>query len=70
MARIPYDIVVIEANRIIIRMALAPAWETCDYWDLYVAYIEVCGWTDQEFDRETLRRIDAAWENYKRKIWN
>lgn len=70
MARIPYDIVAIEANRIIIKMVLAPSWEAYYYWELYISYISVCGWTDQEFDAETMRRIDAAWENYKRKIWN
>jgi len=53
------------------RMALAPSWdEATYYWDLYLGYISACGWTDQEYDKETLRRIDRNWENIRRKIWN
>lgn len=50
---------------------MAPSWdEATYYWDVYLGYIEACGWTDQEFDKETLRRIDRNWENIRRKIWN
>lgn len=71
MSRIPYEIVAVEANRLIIRMAIAPTWQRANYyWNLYLEYITACGWTDQEYDRETLRRIDAAWVNCKRRILN
>lgn len=72
MARVPYEIVAIEASRIIIKMAACSSWDQAfDYWDQYQAYIEVCGWTDWEFDLETIRRIDAAWETVKiQRIWN
>ena len=66
MSRIPYDIVSIQANILIINMALS-----CSnyYWQLYIAYIEACGWSDQEYDIETLHRIDAAWDN-EQQVWN
>lgn len=71
MPRIPYEIVAIEANRILIKMVITPSWEeSYHFWDLYNEYILACGWTDKEFDQETLRRIDLNWENIKRKIWN
>lgn len=70
MARIPYEIVAIEANRIIVRMALAPSWEAYNYWEQYIVFIEVCGWTDFEFDQETLKRIDMSWGNIKIRYWN
>lgn len=68
MTRVPYEIVAIEANKIIVKMAASSSW---DYWEQYIAYIEVCGWTDWEYDLETLKRIDAAWETIRfRRIWN
>ena len=71
MPRIPYEIVAIEANRILIKMAITSSWEeSYHFWDLYLEYIDACGWTDREFDRETLRRIDLNWEISKRKVWN
>jgi hypothetical protein len=71
MSRIPYELVVIEADRLIVRMAIAPTLrQASHFWNLYIGYIAACGWTDQEFDSETLRRVDAAWENLRRQIWN
>ena len=71
MARVPYEIVSVEADRIIVRMATAPTWELAIYyWKVYLEYIEICGWSDREFDNETLKRIDAAWLNIRRSNWN
>lgn len=71
MARIPYEIVAIEADRLIVRMVLSyEVGLSLYYWELYLGYITACGWTDREFDLETLRRVDAAWENIKRHLWN
>ena len=70
MPRLPYEVVAVEADRLIIRMVVAPSVEEVYYyWDLYVSYIEACGWTDQEFDKETIKRIDAAWI-LRRTNWN
>lgn len=71
MPRVAYEIVAVEAERLIIRMALAPTIrQAIHYWRRYVEYIEACGWTDREFDLETLKRIDAAWESLRRQLWN
>ncbi len=71
MLRVPYELVAIEADRLIVRMAVAPTPRQASYyWDLYIVYIEACGWTDREMDLETMRRVDAAWENLRRQIWN
>lgn len=62
MARVAYEIVAVEAERLIIRMALAPSMgQSIYYWRRYIEYIEACGWTDREFDLETLKRIDRTW---------
>jgi len=64
MSRFPYEMIAVEANRLIDKMALATNYRLYKYyWELYVGYITACGWTDWEFDRETMRRIDAAWDN-------
>jgi hypothetical protein len=62
MHRIAYDIVSIQANHILIKMIAAPIWEANNYFDLYFSYLEVCGWTDKEFDDEMMSRIDSSWE--------
>jgi len=28
----------------------------------YLSILEGCGWTEQQFDQETLRRVDAGWK--------
>lgn len=71
MARVPYEIVAAEADRLIIKMAASLTRDrVLHYWNLYISYIESCGWTDQEYDRETMKRIDLAWFNIKRNNWN
>lgn len=62
--KLPYEAFVIRANRLIVKMVLSN--DPIHYWDQYTLLLEACGWTDREFDRETLRRIDAAW----RPPWN
>lgn len=63
MPRVPYEIVAVEADRLIVRMALAPSIrQAVHYWRRYIDYIEACGWTDSEFDIETLKRIDRIWD--------
>jgi len=63
---IPYDVVVIQAERILMGMVLFEGTETF-WWDYYQNYLEACGWTDLEFDEETLKRVDADWDPI---IWN
>jgi len=70
MPRLPYEIVAFEAERIIIKMVIAPEWEWPEHWDTYISYIEACGWTRWEFDNETLKRVDRAWETVPFQNWN
>lgn len=71
MARLPYEVVALEADRIIVRMALAPTLQlSLKYWRRYIDFITACGWTDRELDKETLRRIDRNWNVYqKSSLW-
>lgn len=62
MPRLPYELVVIEADKILLQMVLAPDWRAHEYFERYLLFITACGWTDLEFDAETLRRVDAAWD--------
>lgn len=66
--RVPYEILIIEADRLIVQMAIARTPRQAGYyWNLYIEYIKACGWTDREFDLETMRRVDAVWENLGEK---
>lgn len=69
--RIPYDVVVIEADRLILRAVVSKTLDRAvDYWNQYLSYIESCGWTNREFDNETLRRVDAGWLDLLKRNWN
>ncbi len=68
MSQIPYESVAIEADRLIVKMVLATTWAQMDYyWDVYLVFLDACGWTDKEFDAETLKRIDATWSHIKKQ---
>ena len=61
--RITFDLVSYYANLFLQKMALANSREESLYYsDLYFSYVESCGWSDIEFDRELLRRIDDNWD--------
>jgi hypothetical protein len=62
MPRLPYELVSIEADKILMKMVCAPNWRAHEYFERYLLFITACGWTDLEFDNETLRRVDAAWD--------
>lgn len=65
MTRLPYDTIALEAERIIMKMVLAPSWETSHYyWKLYLGYIDACGWDNESYDQELLKRVDASWDKY------
>ncbi len=72
MAKIPYDLVAIEADKLIIRMALSSIYDSYHCFRLYLHYLSACGWTEYEFDNETLCRIDAAWDTIfgTKIVWN
>lgn len=64
MARVPYEVVAIEADRIIMKMVIASSWdEATYYWDVYLGYITACGWNNKSYDEETLKRVDNSWDS-------
>jgi hypothetical protein len=64
MPRIPYDIVAMQVDHFIIRMAASRSMEQAYYYrSMYTSFLEGCGWSDLEFDNETSRRIDLSWES-------
>lgn len=66
--RIAYDIVSIEVDRLLIKSVTARTPKRSQYyWSEYISYLEACGWTQQEFDEESIRRIDLAWDNSKQR---
>jgi hypothetical protein len=60
MKKIPYDLIAIEADKLISRMVLSS--EIKNYYVMYLLYINACGWSERDFDKETLSRIDSSWE--------
>jgi len=62
--KLPYEAFVSRADHLIVQMIISS--DPMYYWDQYTLLLEACGWTDQEFDAETLRRIDIYW----RSFWN
>lgn len=73
MVKVSYDLIVLEVDKLITSMALSSDFDSsCHYWNQYIFYIDACGWTDYEYDLETMRRIDLAWDqiNIKKTIWN
>jgi hypothetical protein len=59
--RIDYDIVSIEIERIWIK-AISEETDLFEAYYQIIEFIEVCGWKNEEFDTETLRRVNANWE--------
>lgn len=63
MKKIPYDTVYPIADSLITKAIGSTDPESAFLWfDAYHAYIRACGWTDEEIDEETLRRVDNNWE--------
>jgi len=59
--RIPYELVAVETEIILMKIITSDQLEY--WWDYYHAYLEAVGWDDNDFDIETLRRIDESWDN-------
>lgn len=61
--RIAYEMIVMEAERLFDKIAVARNQEEvfARYKD-YTDYLQLVGWTPDEFDREQLKRIDKDWE--------
>ena len=75
MVKVPYESMAIEAGRLIILAAVSPDPQAWHWFHRYHDFLMACGWTSWEFDRETLRRVDAVWDriyrqNFSPIIWN
>ena len=64
--KLPYSLVTLRVEELVKNAALfslACNYEAAYYFfeeiDLYLSY---CGWSEEEFDFETLKRIDKGWE--------
>jgi len=68
--KLPYDSIAMVADSLVMLAVVSP--EPRTYMDEYHDFLMSCGWTDRDFDQETLRRVDAAWERLHRKptTWN
>ena len=63
MARIPYEMVAIEADKILQRVLNAKdSSEAYELYNQYIQYLNACGWNLSDFDRVSLDRVDTGWE--------
>ena len=71
MPRILYERIAPEANKLFLKMTTADDIKTLQYWyKAYVSLLEAAGWDPISFDNETIRRVDAGWDDTKPIIWN
>lgn len=72
MARIPYERIVSEAEKLFAKMTTAPDLDTMkQYYEEYVSFLAAAGWTPVEFDQEMAKRVDEGWEDKKTTFnWN
>lgn len=60
MAKIAYELVAIQVEYLTMQMLRDYFNQTFSH-RLDEEFIEICGWKNEEFDAETLRRIDQSW---------
>jgi hypothetical protein len=62
--KLPYESIVWMADRLFMRSATANSLaESIHHFKIYFCYLDACGWSEQEFNAETLRRIDSNWNS-------
>jgi hypothetical protein len=60
--RVPYETVSFHIESMWFK-ALSSGDDLIDTYDKVIEFIEACGWSDREFDEETLKRVDANWDD-------
>ena len=65
MDKVAYDLVVIEAMRLLDKAVSSPIEHQTSSFQQYSNYLQSMGWTDAEFDAEMLKRIDQNWTDVK-----
>jgi hypothetical protein len=69
MARLPYDLVAIEANKLLSKILSARSMdEMTAFYNEYINYLEATGWSSTSFDSETLKRVDANWDTENKEL--
>jgi hypothetical protein len=43
--------------------AISEGADLIDTYDKVIEFIEACGWDNKTFDEETLKRVDANWDD-------
>lgn len=61
MSRLPYYVVEEFASELINLAGTSE--HNAYYLEFLSIYLKECGWTEAEFDEETLNQIDASWDN-------
>lgn len=60
-----YDLIVVEADRLILKMLVAymrnDLLACVEARATFLALLSGCGWSEKDFDAETLKRVDANW---------
>lgn len=71
MARIPYEQIAPEANKLFQKMILSKDLETMSYWQsAYEELLSAAGWDRASFEAEEAKRVETGWEEGKPTIWN
>ena len=64
MAKIPYEQIAPEVDRLVINMVKAKDFQEVNYWvDVFNLYLEATGWDERSFEKEQLKRIDEGWDD-------
>ena len=70
MNKIPYDRIAPEIDRLIVKMAQTSSFqELNELIQVFDAYLEACGWDNDSFDKEYMKRIDEGWDNEESSLW-
>ena len=68
--KLPFDTVLLKSEKILKRVLLSGNSED-DYYDKYISFLNACGWENEEFDKELLKRVDDEFVNmWRRAIAN
>lgn len=64
--KMPYSLVALRVEELIKNAALFSLVQNYEaayaFFDEMALYLTYCGWSEEEFDCETLKRIDRGWE--------
>lgn len=56
--KVPFHTVLFNSEKILSGIILKSTNLEDDYYDEYIAYLHMCGWEENEFDKELLKLVD------------